>query len=146
MSSLVRLMPLGVLLNTFSGGVGFASYRKIAMNHIIEAKEEKRVNEKVMEDPKSSIFRYILCSDLPEEEQSVERLSREAMVLLGAGTATTARTMGFICYFALAKPHIKKRLREELADVMSTFPEQMPRWSQIEKVPYLRACIREGLR
>lgn len=79
-----------------------------------------------MEDPKGSIFRYIVCSDLLEEEQSVERLSREAMILLGLDTATTARTMGFICYFALAKPHIKNRLCEELADVMSTFPEQIP--------------------
>ena len=30
---------------------------------------------------------------MPDSERDSERLSREAVVLLGAGTATTARTM-----------------------------------------------------
>ena len=64
------------------------------------------------------------------------------MVLLGAGTATTARTLGFISYYVLANPHIKQRLQKELGSVTAN----PPKWADLEKVVYLQAIIREGLR
>ena len=68
------------------------------------------------------------------------------MVLLGAGTATTARTLGFISYYILAYPHIKERLQKELESVTAGFPEKPPKWVDLEKVVYLQAVIKEGLR
>jgi cytochrome P450 len=99
--------------------------------------------EKIDENAKSSIFRYIVSGDMPDSECSVERLSREAMVLLGAGTATTARTIGIISYYILSNPH---RLANELKDVMASYPAKPPRWADLEKLPYLQAVIKEGLR
>ncbi|KND86540.1 Trichodiene oxygenase [Tolypocladium ophioglossoides CBS 100239] len=98
------------------------------------------------ENSKSSIFRHLISSDLPEPEKSSERFSREAMVLLWAGTATTARTMGFVSYYVLANPRIRERLREELRELTACYPNKVPRWADVEKVPYLQACIKEGLR
>ena len=83
---------------------------------------------------------------MPDSERSSERLSREAMVLLGAGTATTARTLGFISYYTLANPHIRKKLQKELKDVTAAYPEKIPKWADLEKLPYLQAVIKEGLR
>lgn len=83
---------------------------------------------------------------MPDSERSVDRLSREAMVLFGAGTATTARTMGFICYYVLNSPHMRERLGKELKSVMADYPENLPRWADLEKLPYLQAVIKEGLR
>ena len=83
---------------------------------------------------------------MPESERSIERLSREAMVLFGAGTATTARTMGFISYYILRHPHMKQRLGNELKDIMAEYPKTLPTWSDLEKLPYLQALIKEGLR
>ena len=83
---------------------------------------------------------------MPESERSDDRLAKEAQVLLAAGTANTARTLGFISYYILANPHIHARLQEELRDTMSTYPEQVPSWADLERLPYLQALIKEGVR
>lgn len=97
-------------------------------------------------DSRASLFRYIVNSDMPESELSVERLTKEAQVLLGAGTASTARTLDFISYYILANPNIRSRLREELKDTMTDYPREVPSWAQLQKLPYLQAIINEGLR
>ena len=83
---------------------------------------------------------------MPESELSDERLAKEAQVLMGAGTASTARTIGYICYYILAKPHIYSRLQGELKIVMAAYPQQVPSLAELEKLPYLQALIKEGLR
>lgn len=83
---------------------------------------------------------------MPESELSDDRLAKEAQVLLAAGTVSTARTLGFISYYILANPHIHSRLEEELRDIMASYPEHMPSWVELEKVQYLQALIKEGLR
>ncbi|KAJ4424522.1 hypothetical protein N0V82_000846 [Gnomoniopsis sp. IMI 355080] len=114
--------------------------------HIEESKRENVGAKKYDESASNSIFRYIVTSDMPASEQSTERLSREAMVLFGAGTATTARTMGFVCFYLLTNPHMKQRLSDELAPLMADYPHNLPKWSDLEKLPYLQAVITEGLR
>lgn len=93
-----------------------------------------------------SLFRHIVESEMPESELSVDRLTKEAQVLLGAGTASTARTLDFICYYILANENIKVTLQNELKGVMSGYPEKVPSWADLEKLPYLQALIKEGLR
>lgn len=97
-------------------------------------------------DQRSSIFHSILLSDLPEPEKDPARLKREAFALLAAGTITTAGTLTLVTYFILANPTIEKRLREDLKEATACYPEQMPRWADLEKIPYLTGCIKEGLR
>ena len=93
-----------------------------------------------------SLFRHILDSDMPESELSDDRLSKEAQILLGGGTASTARTIGYISYYIMAKPEIRSRLQEELKKVMGAYPEQTPTLAELERLPYLQALIKEGLR
>ena len=114
----------------------------------MEAKHEKLENDKkgIRAGDGTSLFRYIVNSDMPESERSDERLAKEAQVLLGGGTATTARTMSFISYFILANPSIRSRLENELEEPMSRYPEIVPTWAELEKVPILQALIKEGLR
>ena len=95
---------------------------------------------------RSTLFRYLVNSDLPASELSDQRMSREAQVLIGSGTITTAGTLGFLCYYIMANPVIRKRLGEELKDVMEGYPAKKPTWAQLEKVPYFQALIKEGLR
>ena len=119
---------------------------QFASKHIEDTKREKLSAKTVENDAKSSIFRYIVSSDMPDSELSSERLIREAMLLLSAGTATTARTLGLISYYTLANPHIMERLQKELQSVTAGYPENYPRWADLEKVVYLQAVIKEGLR
>lgn len=114
--------------------------------HIKASKKENLQAEKYDENASNSIFRYIVTSEMPESERSVERLSREAMVLFGAGTATTARTLGFVCFYVLSDPLMRERLGSELAPLMADYPDKLPKWSDFEKLPFLQAVIWEGLR
>lgn len=118
----------------------------MAKKHIRDVKEDK-MNAK-FENPNGriSLFRQIVNSDMPESELSVERLSREAQVLLGAGTSSTARTLDFIVYYILANPDIRSTLQNELKVVMKGYPQKIPSWSELEKLEYLQALIKEGLR
>jgi cytochrome P450 len=68
------------------------------------------------------------------------------MVLFGGGTTTTARTMGIMYYYILANPHMRERLGEELKGIMADYPHQLPTWQEVERLPYLQAMIKEGLR
>lgn len=83
---------------------------------------------------------------MPEPEKDPARLKREAFALLAAGTITTAGTLALITYFILENPTIEKRLREELKEVTACYPKEVPRWADLEKIPYLTGCIKEGLR
>ena len=80
-------------------------------------------------------------SGLPEEDLSLERLTKEAQILLGAGSVSTARTLHFITYYLLSNSHMRERLEQELRDA-----GERAAWSQLEKLPYLQALIKEGLR
>lgn len=83
---------------------------------------------------------------MPASEQSTERLAKEAQVLLGAGTASTARTLDVTAYYILANPCIRTRLMKELAVLMSDFPNICPSLVDLRDLPYLQAVIKEGLR
>lgn len=83
---------------------------------------------------------------MPQSELADERLAKEAQVLLGGGTASTARTLGFISYYVLANAHIRSRLNDELRETMATYPDHVPLWAELERLPYLQALIKEALR
>ena len=93
-----------------------------------------------------SLFHYICDSDMPESERSDERLAKEAQVLMGGGTASTARTLSFISYYLLAQPDIRSKLEQELKGPMAKYPENVPTWAELERLPYLQAIIKEALR
>ena len=121
---------------------------QMALKHIKEAKRAKLENDEkgTRVGDGTSLFRYIVNSDMPESEQSDKRLAQEAQILLGGGTTTTARTIGFISYFILTNPSLRSRLEKELEEPMSGYPEVLPTWAELERVPMLQALIKEGLR
>ena len=83
---------------------------------------------------------------MPESELSDKRLAQEAQGLLVAGTISTAGTIGYISYYILAKTEIRAKLQRELQDVMAAWPQRVPTMAELEKLPYLQALIKEGLR
>jgi cytochrome P450 len=85
-------------------------------------------------------------SGLPAADLTVDRLTKEAQILLGAGSVSTARTLHFIIFYLLTNKHMRERLEDELDGVMNDWPEKPPAWIQLEKLPYLQAVVKEGLR
>ncbi|KAI0468968.1 cytochrome P450 family protein [Xylaria cf. heliscus] len=146
---LVQLIPESLLLKLDPRSQEFNKFRLMSERHIDHAKQEKAASgskdTSLMGGP-VTIFRHLVNSDLPASELTRERLSKESQVLLGAGTVSTARTLDFISYYIMANPAIRERLTEELKNDMEGYPEKKPTWSQLEKLPYLQALIKEGLR
>ncbi|KAI4162409.1 MAG: hypothetical protein LQ342_003975 [Letrouitia transgressa] len=122
--------------------------KTIATKHITNVKQEELENDKkgTQASDSISLFKHIVNSDMPESERSIERLTKEAQVLLLAGTESVARTLSYISYFILSNPSLRFRLEKELETPMSRYPEVIPTWVELEKVPILQAIIKESLR
>ncbi|KAL2281069.1 hypothetical protein FJTKL_12089 [Diaporthe vaccinii] len=81
---------------------------------------------------------------LSESDKELDRLSAEAMAFLMAGTETTAWSLSLITFHLLSQPGILSRLIMELKAAVPE--EQELSWVELEKIPYLRGVILEGLR
>ncbi|RYP24795.1 hypothetical protein DL765_000341 [Monosporascus sp. GIB2] len=132
-----RLYPQGIS-NMLVGEMGKQYIEKIK-------REIQNKNEDTSQSDKS-LFYYFLTNDIVESEKSTARLQAESLLFLIAGTFSSAHTLSQIVYYVLANPAIEKRLRQDLKDVMACYPAQNPQWADLEKIPYLQACIKEGLR
>jgi cytochrome P450 len=116
----------------------------------MKIKIEKMANndtEALKEKPYPTIFKELLESDLPPEEKSVKRIGEEAQTILGAGLETTAWALTVATFYILNNPNIYKKLLAELKEAIpdiSAIAELD--FQQLEKLPYLTACIQECLR
>ncbi|KAL9586172.1 MAG: hypothetical protein Q9212_001093 [Teloschistes hypoglaucus] len=141
----MNLIPSSVMERLYPQGISNLMVGKMGMEYIEKIKKELDENPSA-KDTQVSVFHHLLTSDIPESERSTSRLLAESMVLIIAGTFTSAHTLSMIVYHALSNPKIEKRLRNDLKDVMAGYPGKMPRWADLEKVPYLQATIKEALR
>ena len=93
-----------------------------------------------------TIFQDLLESNaLPSDEKGLDRLTDEGAILLAAGSETVAKTLGIISVHLMLQPQIVERLRAELTKLMPR-PNMDASWLDLEKLPYLTAVIKEGLR
>ncbi|EON62171.1 hypothetical protein W97_01391 [Coniosporium apollinis CBS 100218] len=99
--------------------------------------------------PKNSghptIFEEVLRSNLPRQEKSFHRLGEEAQLVVGAAVMTTAGAMSIASFHIIDQPRIYEKLREELREAFSD-PSAPIGLLQLERLPYLRGCVQEGIR
>ncbi|KAL4950976.1 cytochrome P450 [Aspergillus filifer] len=94
-----------------------------------------------------TVFDTLLAGDLPPAEKTVQRLKGEGQTLIGAGTLTTGNALKTIIFHVQDNPSILQKLKTELDDALSDIdPLSLPDLTQLERLPYLTACIWEGLR
>ncbi|KAL5343465.1 cytochrome P450 [Aspergillus crustosus] len=94
-----------------------------------------------------TVFDTLLGGDLPPAEKTVQRLKGEGQTLIGAGTLTTGNALKTIVFHVQNSPHILQNLQAELDTSLSgVSPIDIPDTAQLERLPYLTACIWEGLR
>lgn len=144
---ILNVIPSDVLRWLDPRLVTFEKFRDFARQHIVDAKrelEEKPDYETF--ETRNSVFRHLLTSGLPESDLSVERLTKEAQVFLGAGSISTARTLDFISYYIIANEDYIERLQVELGPLMGGYPKQLPSFVELERLPFFQALIKEGLR
>ncbi|KAL4756283.1 cytochrome P450 [Aspergillus foveolatus] len=139
---IVSYIPERYLFWLFPQGQVFNEFKRVARENIDQIFSKTQENTK----PLTSLFHHVAQSDMPESERSPERLAKEAQVLLGGGTASTARTIVFASFYILDRPEIRSRLRDELRETMADWPNRVPSWAELERVTYLQAVIKESLR
>jgi cytochrome P450 len=92
-----------------------------------------------------TIFHGLLRdSYLHDSEKSVQRLTDEALTIIGAGTVTTAHTLTVIMWNLLSDQTALLTLRKEL-DLAITKKTRLS-WDDLSNLPYLSAVVNEGLR
>ncbi|KAF6824376.1 cytochrome P450 [Colletotrichum plurivorum] len=96
-------------------------------------------------DDGRSVFRALLRSDLPLSEKALQRMTEEGFSLFAAGTETVSWALIVVTYHLLAKPELLDKAKAELSQVIDS-SGQLPDWTALEKLPYLGAVVRKGLR
>jgi cytochrome P450 len=98
--------------------------------------------------PAHSIFHEILNSELPPSEKTDEILFQNATLFLFAGFETTGFTLTLGVASILSDQAMHKRLQDELTSIWPEVGDSTstPSWTELEKLPFLHACILESLR
>jgi cytochrome P450 len=120
---------------------------------VMYATEQSKINkeraEKGVKEPRGDqlcMMEQLFNSDLlPPSEKQLYRLRDEGSAIQGAALETVALAMTHQMFFILRHPHILRRLKKELEDAIPN-PQNIPAWTELEKLPYLTAVIKEGLR
>lgn len=99
------------------------------MQAVLDTAQEK-------ENRQSGIIGELRNGQLPSEEKSLDRLSDEASVLIGAAADAPTLFLTGLTFHLLANPEVLKRLRSELVSVMPD-PAILPSWKVLDKLPYL---------
>lgn len=102
-------------------------------------------NERYKDVEHPTIFHELLQSDLPPHEKTLHRLVMEAQTMIGAAILTTGWSLTVASFHIINTPEILRNLRAEL---VSNIPDPNAEldWLQLERLPYLSACIREAIR
>ena len=90
-----------------------------------------------------TIFTEIMGSGLPPQQFTLDRLMDEASGVVGAGIETTKWAFVVTCFHIINNPSVLQRLREELLKAIPD-PAAPPSVTELERMPYLMACIEEG--
>lgn len=144
----VRSMPLEVAVKLVPP-VGFMkSWMKRVGDQVSKIKTDPEAMEKIRTEKrrKETIYAQILSSDLPEAELSDQRLIDEGTLIATAGSETTAWAVTITTYNLIQNPMTLAKLRLELATVSIPDGCSVAPWSSLEKLPYLTAVLKEGLR
>lgn len=118
------------------------TFHQKARSNIRKALGSDSIDDKYAE----SLFHHVAKSDMPASEKSEERLAKEAQLILGGGTVTSARVISCATFYILTRPDIMRRLNEELRKPMAEWPSHVPTWGELEKLPFLQAVVKEALR
>jgi cytochrome P450 len=141
--ALMMSMPESVMKRMNPAVGQYIDWNNMIMARVQQVRDEPD-SEKSREEP-TTVIRELFSSDLPDEDKTLQRLSDEASMVLGAGGETTAQSLVRLFYHLLGSPDVVKRLRDELLTAMPK-PGEMPSLATLQNLPYLNAVVDEGVR
>jgi cytochrome P450 len=72
-------------------------------------------------------------------------LSETSQLVARAAVSNLSQILAFISYEILENPDTEQKLRNELKPFF-TDPDKIPKAKELEKLPFLTGCVKEGLR
>ncbi len=115
---------------------------KTRMTHV--AHTEDRVTRRLQQDRDGpDIWNLVLRQ--PEGRQfSKDTMTSNASIFMIAGTETTATLLSGVTYYLLKNP---EKMRKLVSEIRTSFDsEDQLDFESLQKLPYLSACLEEGLR
>lgn len=99
---------------------------------------------------KPTVLSDLIKGSLPATEKADRRLQDEAQLIIGAGLATTGWTLSVGTFYLLANPKVLSRLQQELTNAIPDASVEnissRLELTELEKLPYLTAVIKEAVR
>lgn len=120
--------------------------KKDILHQISEIKATENTAKWEFDVSHPTIFHEMLSSKiLPAEEKTIKRLGQEGQILVQGGTLTTSWVLTLCTFHLLDQPPVLRRLRDELCAAIPD-PHAVVPLTDLERLPYLRAVVKEGLR
>lgn len=137
----LRMLPLDTLRRVQPGMAAIFDITEMA-DLWKRSRDREEKGEAQAEDVKElPVFHRLAGPNIPAAERTKQRLQDEGILLLLAGTDTTAIALTTATFYVFENEQILQRLRAEVQDVIPT-PESPTSVLQLEKVPYLvRFCL-----
>ncbi|KAE8393149.1 cytochrome P450 [Aspergillus alliaceus] len=92
-----------------------------------------------------TMFKNMISAAEKSTRLTKEHLIAEGMLMIVAGTDTTATSLSVTLHNLLQQPEIYKKLQDEARTVLPTLDSRPP-FQELDALPLLDACIKEGLR
>lgn len=147
------LYPLATALQHWLGKLNpeygaIFEFRNLNIKRVTEVfsrKDAEKAGLVVDEGHQKTIFDDLYDSNLPKEEKSLDRLTQESILVVGAALDTTANTLNATLFHLLSNPAQWDSLKSEVCQAIPDVdaPPELP---VLETLPYLSAVIHEGLR
>ncbi|KAI8650969.1 hypothetical protein NCS57_01432500 [Fusarium keratoplasticum] len=129
-------------LATTLKGVGDSPLAKVA-NRMLEARKRDA----------SKLSYKDLCAKFLEGQAKYPQLVQHDEILgiimstIGAGADTTAGTLTYTLYFLSKHPDVREKLVQEIDENLSAgMLSRMPKWAEVNRMPYLDAVLKESMR
>lgn len=131
-------IPMSVVKRLDPESVPFLEWPR-NMEKEVNALKEMNARGKKAE---GTIFQALLDSDLPASDKTVERLTQEAMNIVGAGFETTGKALSFVTFFVYSDPEVLRKLRKEIEACESKSGGRLDLIA-LEKLAYLVSQTRD---
>ena len=129
LGTILRAMPRWLLGKIRPGATAVLDMQDLVAQQSSAEKSTAQASRK-------TIFDALSDPSVPPAERSPRRLEDEGLIVVVAGTETTARTLTLAAFHLYQNKHLLLKLREELRPLMPTSTTEVS-WPQLEQLPYL---------
>ncbi|KAJ1893269.1 hypothetical protein LPJ66_005861 [Kickxella alabastrina] len=148
LSAVVTILPVFKRSTWLFKDLFAARNSLIAMSQAAVARRKQDISNTNAQVAHADILQKIIDAKDPKTGQTLShsQQSAEVMLMLGAGTETTANTLSWTMMYILHHPSVQRRLRQ---DIRRAFPDKTNpiRYDEAKaQLPYLTAVLHESMR